>query len=60
MKTRSVYFKIITAALALRSRGLVIGSREKEREEEKEEKEEKEEEEKNLQIAIRCLWDLFD
>ena len=46
---------IFTAALALRSRGLVIGSRE-----EKEEKEEKEEEEKNLQIAIRCLWDLFD
>ena len=46
----------------MRSRGLVIGSREKEREEEeKEEKEEKEEEEeKNLQIAIRCLWDLFD
>ena len=43
----------------MRSRGLVIGSREKE--EEKEEKEEKEEEEeKNLQIAIRCLWDLFD
>ena len=41
----------------MRSRGLVIGSREKEREE-KEEKEE--EEEKNLQIAIRCLWDLFD
>ena len=26
--------------------------------EEKEEKEE--EEEKNLQIAIRCIWDLFD
>ena len=51
---------IFTVALALRSRGLVIGSREKEREEEKEEKEEKEEEEKNLQIAIRCLWDLFD
>ena len=53
---------IFTAALALQSRGLVIGSREKEREEEeKEEKEEKEEEEeKNLQIAIRCLWDLFD
>ena len=50
---------IFTAALALRSRGLVIGSREKEREE-KEEKEEREEEEKNLQIAIRCLWDLFD
>ena len=50
---------VFTAALALRSRGLVIGSREKE--EEKEEKEEKEEEEeKNLQIAIRCLWDLFD
>ena len=31
-----------------------------EEEEEKEEKEEEEEEEKNLQIAIRCLWDLFD
>ena len=46
---------LFTVALALRSRGLVIGSRE-----EKEEKEEKEEEEKNLQIAIRCLWDLFD
>ena len=45
-----------TAALALRSRGLVIGSREKEEEKEREEKEE----EKNLQIAIRCLWDLFD
>ena len=51
----------------MRSRGLVIGSREKEEKEEKEreEKEEKEEkereeEEKNLQIAIRCLWDLFD
>ena len=44
-----------TAALALRSRGLVIGSREKEEEKEREEKEEK-----NLQIAIRCLWDLFD
>ena len=42
----------------MRSRVLVIGSRE-EKEEEKEEKEEKEEE-KNLQIAIRCLWDLFD
>ena len=41
----------------MRSRGLVIGSRE-EKEEKKEEK--KEEEEKNLQIAIRCLWDLFD
>ena len=44
-----------TAALALRSRGLVIGSREKE-----EKEREREEEEKNLQIAIRCLWDLFD
>ena len=52
------------AALALRSRGLVIGSREKEEEKEREREEEKEkereEEEKNLQIAIRCLWDLFD
>ena len=47
---------LFTAALALRSRGLVIGSREKE----EREREEKEEEEKNLQIAIRCLWDLFD
>ena len=49
---------IFTAALALRSRGLVIGSREKEREEKEEKEEEKEreeEEEKNLQIAIRCL-----
>ena len=46
-------------ALALRSRGLVIGSREEKKEEKKEEKE-REEEEKNLQIAIRCLWDLFD
>ena len=45
----------------MRSRVLVIGSREKEeKEEKKEEKEEKKEEEKNLQIAIRCLWDLFD
>ena len=50
-------FPLFTTALALRSRGLVIGSREKE-EREREEKEE--EEEKNLQIAIRCLWDLFD
>ena len=53
---------LFTAALALRSR-LVIGSREKEREEKEEKEEEKEreeEEEKNLQIAIRCLWDLFD
>ena len=46
---------VFTAALALRSRGLVIGSRE---EKEKEEKEREREEEKNLQIAIRC--DLFD
>ena len=53
-----VFFIIFTAALALRSRGLVIGSREKE--EREREREEKEEEEKNLQIAIRCLWDLFD
>ena len=46
----------------MQSRGLVIGSREKEEKEreEKEEKEREEEEEKNLQIAIRCLWDLFD
>ena len=54
-------FIFFTAALALRSRGLVIGSREKEEEKEREEKErEEKEEEKNLQIAIRCLWDLFD
>ena len=42
----------------MRSHGLVIGSREKEREEkEREEKEEEkeEEEEKNLQIAFRCI-----
>ena len=52
-----ISLRFFTAALALRSRGLVIGSREKvEREREREEKEE----EKNLQIAIRCLWDLFD
>ena len=45
----------------MRSRGLVIGSREKEeREREREEREREEKEEKNLQIAIRCLWDLFD
>ena len=37
----------------MQSRGLVIGIREKE-------EKEREEEEKNLQIAIRCLWDLFD
>ena len=43
----------------MRSRGLVIGSRE-EKEREREEKEREEEEEKNLQIAIRCIWDLFD
>ena len=36
----------------MRSRGLVIGSREKE---EEKEREEKEEEEKNLQIAFRCI-----
>ena len=47
--------RFFTAALALRSRGLVIGSREKEEKEKKEDKEDK-----NLQIAIRCLWDLFD
>ena len=47
---------LFTAALALRSRGLVIGSREKEREEKEEKEEEKEEEEeKNLQIAFRCI-----
>ena len=53
--------------LSCASCGLVIGSWEKEEKDrdEKEEKEEKEreeeeEEEKNLQIAIRCLWDLFD
>ena len=42
----------------MRSRVLVIGSREKEREEkerEEKEREEKEEEEKNLQIAFRCI-----
>ena len=44
---------IFTAALALRSRGLVIGSREKE-EKEREEKE-REEEEKNLEIAFRIM-----
>ena len=58
---KTIYVQLITAALALRSRGLVIGSREKEeKEREEKEREEKEEEEKNLQIAIRCLWDLFD
>ena len=51
---------LFTAALALRSRGLVVGSREEKKEEKKEEKEREREEEKNLQIAIRCLWDLFD
>ena len=57
IKTRNLKkwrFIFFTAALALGSRGLVIGSREKEREEKK-----REEEEKNLQIAIRCLWDFF-
>ena len=44
----------------MRSRGLVIGSREKEEKEREEKEREEEEEEKNLQIAIRCLWDLFD
>ena len=43
----------------MRSRGLVIGSREKEEEEkeeeEKEREEKEEEEEKNLQIAFRCI-----
>ena len=39
-------YAVFTAALALRSRGLVIGSREEK------EREEKEEEEKNLQIAF--------
>ena len=53
-------YSVFTAALALRSRGLVIGSREEREEKEEREREEKEEEEKNLQIAIRCLWDLFD
>ena len=43
----------------MQSRGLVIGSREEKEEKEEKEREE-EEEEKNLQIAIRCLWDLFD
>ena len=51
---------LFTAALALRSRGLVIGSREEKGEKKEEEKEREREEEKNLQIAIRCLWDLFD
>ena len=57
--------KLLVVNLALRSRGVVIGSKEekeeKERERERErEREEEEEEEKNPQIAIRCLWDLFD
>ena len=41
----------------MRSRVLVIGSREEREREEKEEREreEKEEEEKNLQIAFRCI-----
>ena len=56
MPTNELKLYIFTAALALRSRGLVIGSREEKEEKEREE----EEEEKNLQIAIRCLWDLFD
>ena len=40
-----VLLYLFTAALALRSRSLVIGSREKKKEEKKEEKEEEEEEE---------------
>ena len=52
-----IYFQ---RGLALHSRVLVIGSREKEEEKEEEKEREREEEEKNLQIAIRCLWDLFD
>ena len=47
---------LFTAALALQSRGLVIGIREKE----EKKKEEQKEEEINLQIAVRCLWDLSD
>ena len=39
----------------MRSRGLVIGSREEREEKEEREREEKEEEEKNLQIAFRCI-----
>ena len=40
----------------MRSRVLVIGSREKEEEKERErEEKEKEKEEKNLQIAFRCM-----
>ena len=39
----------------MRSRVLVIGSREKEEKEEEKEREEKKEEEKNLQIAFRCI-----
>ena len=57
METVRPIHSIFTAALALRSRGLVIGSRE---EKEEKEREREREEEKNLQIAIRCLWDLFD
>ena len=49
------------AVLAVARSALQLLEKEEEKErEEKEEKEEKEEEEKNLQIAIRCLWDLFD
>ena len=39
----------------MRSRVLVIGSREKEEEKEREREEKEEEEEKNLQIAFRCI-----
>ena len=55
-----ILIDFFTAALALRSRGLVIASREEKEREEKEKEREEGEEEKNLQIAIRCLWDLFD
>ena len=49
-----VYPSQFLRSLALRSRVLVIGSREKE-EQEEEKEEEKEKEEKNLQIAFRCI-----
>ena len=48
-------YRVFTEALALHSRSLVIGSREKEEKEEKKKVEKKEE--KNLQ---RCLWNLSD
>ena len=49
---------IFTAALALRSRGLVIGSREEKEEKEKEEKEEKEEEKKEEENIPLCGEDI--